>query len=75
MQGAKALEAQTEAIKEMNSGNQALVDKVQEVAVEEAKKRVCDCRQTYGFAAALHQRSRRRSYVIAMYVGSVHSNG
>jgi hypothetical protein len=36
--GAKALEAQTEAIKEMNSGNQALVDKVQEVAVEEAKR-------------------------------------
>jgi hypothetical protein len=34
----KALEAQTEAIKEMNSGNQALVDKVQEVAVEEAKR-------------------------------------
>ena len=33
----KALEAQTEAIKEMNNGNQALVDKVQEVAVEEAK--------------------------------------
>ena len=36
--GAKALEAQTEAIKEMNSGNQALVDKVQEVAVEDAKR-------------------------------------
>jgi hypothetical protein len=34
----KALEAQTEAIKEMNNGNQALVDKVQEVAVEEAKR-------------------------------------
>ena len=34
----KALEAQTEAIKEMNSGNQALVDKVQEVAVEDAKR-------------------------------------
>ena len=36
--GVKALEAQTEAIKEMNSGNQALVDKVQEVAVEDAKR-------------------------------------
>jgi hypothetical protein len=36
--GVKAIEAQTEAIKEMNSGNQALVDKVQEVAVEEAKR-------------------------------------
>jgi hypothetical protein len=34
----KALEAQTEALKEMNDGNQALVDKVQEVAVEEAKR-------------------------------------
>ena len=36
--GTKAIEAQTEAIKELNSGNQALVDKVQEVAVEEAKR-------------------------------------
>ena len=36
--GAEALEAQTEAIKEMNSGNQALVEKVQEVAIEEAKR-------------------------------------
>ena len=36
--GAKAIEAQTEAIKELNSGNEALVDKVQEVAVEEAKR-------------------------------------
>ena len=36
--GAKAIEAQTEAIKELNSGNQELVDKVQEVAVEEAKR-------------------------------------
>ena len=36
--GVKALEAQTEAIKELNTGNQALVDKVQEVSVEEAKR-------------------------------------
>ena len=36
--GAKALEAQTDAIKELNTGNQALVDKVQEVSVEEAKR-------------------------------------
>ena len=36
--GTKAIEAQTEAIKELNSGNQELVDKVQEVAVEEAKR-------------------------------------
>lgn len=36
--GVKALEAQTEAIKEMNSGNQVLVEKVQEVAVEGAKR-------------------------------------
>ena len=36
--GVKALEAQTEAIKELNDGNQALVDKVQEVAVEDAKR-------------------------------------
>jgi len=36
--GAKAIEAQTEAIKELNSGNEALVTKVQEVAVEDAKR-------------------------------------
>jgi len=36
--GTKAIEAQTEAIKELNNGNQALVDKVQEVAVEEAER-------------------------------------
>lgn len=36
--GAKAIEAQTEAIKELNNGNQALVDKVQQVSVEEAKR-------------------------------------
>ncbi|QDP63128.1 MAG: hypothetical protein GOVbin2277_55 [Prokaryotic dsDNA virus sp.] len=36
--GVKALEAQTEAIEALNDGNQALVDKVQEVAVEEAKR-------------------------------------
>ena len=36
--GAKAIEAQTEAIKELNNGNEALVTKVQEVAVEEAKR-------------------------------------
>ena len=36
--GVKAIEAQTEAIETLNSGNQALVDKVQEVAVEEAKR-------------------------------------
>ena len=36
--GVKAIEAQTEAIKELNNGNQALVDKVQEVAVEDAKR-------------------------------------
>jgi|TARA_A100000172_G_scaffold7591_1_gene4222 hypothetical protein len=34
----KALEAQTEAIEAMNNGNQALVDTVQEVAVEGAKR-------------------------------------
>jgi len=36
--GVKALEAQTEAIEALNDGNQALVDKVQEVSVEEAKR-------------------------------------
>ncbi len=36
--GVKAIEAQTEAIDAMNKGNQELVDKVQEVAVEEAKR-------------------------------------
>jgi hypothetical protein len=36
--GAKAIEAQTEAIKELNSGNQELVEKVQQVSVEEAKR-------------------------------------
>jgi len=36
--GAKAIEAQTEAIEALNNGNQALVDKVQEVSVEEAKR-------------------------------------
>ena len=36
--GAKAIEAQPAAIKDLNSGNQELVDKVQEVAVEEAKR-------------------------------------
>ena len=36
--GAKAIEAQTEAIEALNDGNQALVDKVQEVSVEEAKR-------------------------------------
>jgi len=36
--GAKAIEAQTEAIKELNHGNEALVTKVQEVAVEDAKR-------------------------------------
>ena len=36
--GVKAIEAQTEAIETLNNGNQALVDKVQEVAVEEAKR-------------------------------------
>ena len=36
--GVKAIEAQTEAIKELNNGNQALVSKVQEVAVEEAER-------------------------------------
>ena len=36
--GAKAIEAQTEAIAELNSGNQELVAKVQAVAVEEAQR-------------------------------------
>ena len=36
--GVKALEAQTEAIKELNDGNEALVEKVQQVSVEEAKR-------------------------------------
>jgi hypothetical protein len=36
--GVKAIEAQTEAIQELNEGNEALVTKVQEVAVEEAKR-------------------------------------
>tara|TARA_Y100000114_G_C11734912_1_gene315626 strand:+ start:1078 stop:1503 length:426 start_codon:yes stop_codon:yes gene_type:complete len=36
--GAKALEAQTDAIKELNTGNQALVDKVQAVSVEQAQR-------------------------------------
>ncbi len=36
--GAKAIEAQTEAIEALNDGNQALVDKVQQVSVEEAKR-------------------------------------
>jgi len=36
--GAKAIEAQTEAIKELNNGNQALVDKVQQVSIEDAKR-------------------------------------
>lgn len=36
--GAKAIEAQTEAIKELNDGNQQLVDKVQQVSVEEAQR-------------------------------------
>ena len=36
--GVKALEAQTEAIKELNNGNEALVEKVQQVSVEEAKR-------------------------------------
>jgi hypothetical protein len=36
--GVKAIEAQTEAIKELNHGNEALVTKVQEVAVEDAKR-------------------------------------
>ena len=36
--GVKAIEAQTEAIEALNDGNHALVDKVQEVSVEEAKR-------------------------------------
>tara|TARA_R100001509_G_C4831097_1_gene203301 strand:- start:19 stop:408 length:390 start_codon:yes stop_codon:yes gene_type:complete len=34
----KAIEAQTEAIEQLNNGNQALVDKVQKVALTEAEK-------------------------------------
>ena len=36
--GVKALEAQTEAIEALNEGNQSLVEKVQEVSVEEATR-------------------------------------
>jgi hypothetical protein len=36
--GVKAIEAQTEAIAELNNGNQALVDKVQQVAVTDAER-------------------------------------
>ena len=36
--GVKAIEAQTEAIKELNNGNVELVTKVQEVAIEESKR-------------------------------------
>jgi hypothetical protein len=36
--GVKAIEAQTEAIKELNNGNAELVTKVQEVAIEESKR-------------------------------------
>jgi len=36
--GVKAIEAQTEAIHELNQGNQQLVEQVQQVAVEEAKR-------------------------------------
>tara|TARA_R110002012_G_scaffold260510_1_gene442208 strand:- start:2943 stop:3338 length:396 start_codon:yes stop_codon:yes gene_type:complete len=36
--GVKAIEAQTEAIKELNNGNAELVAKVQEVAIEESKR-------------------------------------
>ena len=36
--GAKAIEAQTEAIAELNSGNQELVAQVQQVAVTNAEK-------------------------------------
>ena len=36
--GVKAIEAQTEAISELNSGNQELVAKVQEVAVTNAER-------------------------------------
>ena len=36
--GAKAIEAQTEAIEALNDGNEALVEKVQQVSVEEAKR-------------------------------------
>ena len=36
--GVKAIEAQTEAITELNNGNQALIDKVQQVAVTDADR-------------------------------------
>ena len=36
--GVKAIDAQTEAIEALNDGNQQLVDKVQQVSVEEAKR-------------------------------------
>lgn len=36
--GVKAIEAQTEAIQELNSGNQELVEKVQQVAVTDAER-------------------------------------
>ena len=36
--GVKAIEAQTEAIEELNSGNQALVEKVQQVAITDAER-------------------------------------
>tara|TARA_A100001201_G_scaffold131153_2_gene117250 strand:+ start:597 stop:992 length:396 start_codon:yes stop_codon:yes gene_type:complete len=36
--GVKAIEAQTEAIKELNSGNQELVSQVQQVAITDAER-------------------------------------
>ena len=36
--GVKAIEAQTEAIEELNSGNKALVEKVQQVAITDAER-------------------------------------
>lgn len=36
--GAKAIEAQTEAISKLNEGNEKLVERVNEVAVEQSKK-------------------------------------
>jgi len=36
--GAKAIEAQTEAISKLNEGNDKLVERVNEVAVEQSKK-------------------------------------
>jgi len=36
--GVKAIEAQTEAIKELNSGNQELVSQVQQVAITDADR-------------------------------------